>query len=162
MAKKEHKKHSEESGQSLIELAISLVILLILLSGIVDLGRVSFYYIAMRDAAQEGATFGSIYPNQCYAIEDRVRTNLVDDTGIVVDIKIAKRNENEDYQYWYKYDCTDIAAKVACEENVIQVTVTDPDFPITMPFLGTFLGRQSIVLQTTIRDSIIRPFCDDL
>ena len=144
----------------LLELAVSLVVLLVLLSGVVDLGRIAFYYIAMRDAAQEGATFGTLYPNQCYAIEDRVRSSLVDDTGVTVDIKIAKRNASEDYQYWYKYDCTNAVANVDCEGNVIQVTVTDPDFPITMPFLGTFLGRQTISLETTSRDTIIRPLCN--
>ena len=158
MVRKKAKNRSSEKGQSLIELAVSLVILLILIAGIVDLGRLVFYYIAMRDAAQEGATYGSLNPTFCYEIENRVRAGIVDNTNIEVDIKVAKRS-TEDYRYWYKYDCTNLEAEVACEGNVIQVTVTDPEFPITMPFLGSLIGQQNIFLQTTIKDTIITPRC---
>ncbi len=45
--------------------------------------------------------------------------------------------------------------------DVIQVTITDEDFPITMPLLGTFIGKQEIVLETTIKDKVIRvPVCE--
>jgi hypothetical protein len=137
-----------EKGQSLIELAISLVILLILLAGIVDLGRVSFYYIAMRDAAQEGATYGTVYPNHCFAIEDRVRAGVVDDSTVNVSISVNGEN------------CLSAVSTDACEGKVIAVTVSDPDFPITMPLLGSFLGSQTISLETTIEDTILRPGCD--
>lgn len=149
--------NKNEKGQSLVELAVSLVALLILLAGVVDLGRAAFYYIAMRDAAQEGASFGSIYPNQCYAIEDRVRASLVDQTDIQVTINI-KLAEGETAS-WSTVGCTEATQQMACEGNVVEVSVKDPDFPITMPFLGSVLGRQSIVLDTTIQDTIIRPFC---
>ena len=49
-----------ERGQSLVELAISLVILLYLLSGAVEFGILFFQYVQLRDAAQEGALYGSI------------------------------------------------------------------------------------------------------
>ena len=42
MTKKEIKTHQKENGQSLLELAVSLVVLLVLLSGVVDLGRSLF------------------------------------------------------------------------------------------------------------------------
>jgi Flp pilus assembly protein TadG len=45
-------------GQSLVELAISLVILLFLLAGIVEFGLAFFQFVQLRDAAQEGALFG--------------------------------------------------------------------------------------------------------
>lgn len=51
-----------EKGQSLIEMAVAVVILLLLLAGIVDLGRMFFTYIALREAAQEGAAYASICP----------------------------------------------------------------------------------------------------
>ena len=46
----------------MIELALSFVVLLLLLMGVVDLGRAYFAFMSMRDAAQEGAAYGSIYP----------------------------------------------------------------------------------------------------
>ena len=47
-------------GQSLVEFGIILPIILILLAGAVELGIGLFQYIQLRDAAQEGALFGSI------------------------------------------------------------------------------------------------------
>ena len=56
------KKHKSEKGQSLVEFAISLVIILWLLAGAVELGIALFQFIQLRDAAQEGALYGSICP----------------------------------------------------------------------------------------------------
>jgi hypothetical protein len=62
-----------ERGQSLVELAVSLVILLYLLSGAAEFGILFFQYVQLRDAAQEGALYGSVYPNDKAPIEARVR-----------------------------------------------------------------------------------------
>jgi hypothetical protein len=51
-----------ERGQSLVEFAISGMLLVILFSGLVDLARVYFTYIALEDAAGEAALFLSINP----------------------------------------------------------------------------------------------------
>jgi hypothetical protein len=51
-----------EKGQSLLEMAFAIIVLLFLLGGIIDLGRLFFTYIALRDAAQEGAAFASVCP----------------------------------------------------------------------------------------------------
>lgn len=52
----------KEKGQSLLEMAFAAIVLLLLISGIVDLGRLFFTYIALREAAQEGAAFASVCP----------------------------------------------------------------------------------------------------
>jgi len=62
-----------EQGQGLVEFAFVATILLVLLVGLLDLGRALFTYMAMRDAAQEGATYGSIYPGENTSIESRTR-----------------------------------------------------------------------------------------
>ncbi len=56
------KKQKSERGQSLVELSISLVVLLYLLSGAVEFGLAFFQFVQLRDAAQEGALFGSMNP----------------------------------------------------------------------------------------------------
>ena len=53
-----------EKGQSMVELAVSVVVLLILLAGVVDLGRLAFYYITLRDAAQEAASLCICFSEQ--------------------------------------------------------------------------------------------------
>ncbi len=70
-----------EQGQSLVEFAISLVIILLLLAGVVDLGRAFFAYIIVRDAAQEGAVYGAIHANDPgleTLVKERVETAFTD------------------------------------------------------------------------------------
>jgi Flp pilus assembly protein TadG len=52
-----------ERGQSLVEFAIVLPILVVLLLGVVDAARLIWTYVALAEAAQEGALFGSQDPN---------------------------------------------------------------------------------------------------
>src|SRR5574342_1063 len=70
-----------ERGQSLVELALSLSVILLLLAGAVDFSIAYFTFSAMQDAAQEGALYGSINPADEAGIISRVRnasTNPVD------------------------------------------------------------------------------------
>ncbi|MGB9800718.1 MAG: TadE/TadG family type IV pilus assembly protein [Thermanaerothrix sp.] len=144
-----------EVGQSLVELAVSLVLLLIVVAGVVEVGRIGFHYITMHDAAQEGAAYASIYPNSCAAIENRVRANIseIDNPRIAVSILIGGQPCQS---------CTACKATNSCPVagHIVKVTVTDPAFPITMPFLSTFLGRSTIQLNATIEETVIRPECE--
>ncbi|HNB55288.1 MAG TPA: pilus assembly protein [Anaerolineales bacterium] len=72
----------KEKGQSLLEMAFAAIVLLLLISGIVDLGRLFFTYIALREAAQEGAAFASVcppdavnHPENGPKIRDHVKTS---------------------------------------------------------------------------------------
>src|SRR6266508_2450484 len=56
------KRFISERGQSLVELGVSLVILLYLLSGAAEFGVLFFQFVQLRDAAQEGALYGSMNP----------------------------------------------------------------------------------------------------
>lgn len=51
-----------ESGQSLVEFALGGIAIVFLLSGMLDLGRLYFTYIALEDSAGEAALFLSLYP----------------------------------------------------------------------------------------------------
>ncbi len=57
-----HSTHSEQ-GQSLVEMALMMVILLTILSGVLDLGRGFFSFIAIQNAAGEGALYAAINPH---------------------------------------------------------------------------------------------------
>jgi len=50
-----------ERGQSLAEMALILPILLLLIMGIVDIGRAFHHYVVLENAAREGARYGSKY-----------------------------------------------------------------------------------------------------
>jgi Flp pilus assembly protein TadG len=58
-------------GQSLVEVALVLPILVMLLLGLLDFGRAYYTIVALRDAADEGASYGATNPNDEYGIKLR-------------------------------------------------------------------------------------------
>lgn len=50
-----------KSGQSLVEFALSLVLLVLIALGLVDLGRAFYFAVELKGAAREGARHGSWY-----------------------------------------------------------------------------------------------------
>ena len=58
---------SDQSGQSLVEFALMMVVLLIMLMGVLDVGRMYFAYIAIQNAAGEGALYAAINPHCVHA-----------------------------------------------------------------------------------------------
>lgn len=72
------RKHHREKGQGLTEFALGITFMMILLAGTVDLGRALFTHISLIDAAQEGASYASIAPNDIDGIRERVRTTSSD------------------------------------------------------------------------------------
>ncbi|MEM5774471.1 MAG: TadE family protein [Anaerolineaceae bacterium] len=151
------KKKAREKGQSLVEFSVSLVVILVILAGVVDLGRMFFYYIAMRDAAQEGVVYGAAFPTDCTNIVARSRA-LLSSSNPTVSVLINGM------------DCT--AAKAAdtalggsgplnaCSPNTIEVFVKDDNFTVTMPFLGGIVGN-TIKLNASINGTILRPQCNN-
>jgi hypothetical protein len=146
----------KESGQSMVELALFITILLVLLAGTIDLGRAFFTWLAMRDAAQEGASYGAIYPPNgdltcsnltlppypqiCQRVYDnltQVINNPPSQTLVLITYPGGSR----------------------CMGDTIQVDVYDPNFPLTMPFLSTIIGSSTINIHATINDTVLTQEC---
>ncbi len=127
-----------EKGQSFVELAISLVFILVLLGGVVDLGRVLFTFIALRDAAQEGAAYASFCPFDTSGIDVRVRTASTRPVDLLntTDITVASACE--------------VVAECNAGEGVT-VTVASPNFRMSMPFMG----GANIPLSSSVTDSVL-------
>lgn len=49
-------------GQALVELALILPVLLVMVAGAIDVGRLFFAYVTIEDAAKEGALYGASNP----------------------------------------------------------------------------------------------------
>lgn len=136
----------------MVELAVSLVFLLTLIAGVVDLGRAFFTHIALRDAAQEGALYGSIdadtksSPDVVARIED-VLSDRVDAS----DLAVTVQRVNPSTGGVVAYDSS-------CGGYDIKVTVAYQNFPITMPFLGAVIGQQ-VDLSANVVDTILSPPC---
>ncbi len=64
-------------GQSLIELALALPLLLLLLLGTIDLGRLYADYTDLKGAVREGAGYGAYHPKDTAGIRTRVMNHGV-------------------------------------------------------------------------------------
>lgn len=142
-----------ERGQSLVELAISIAILVYLLAGAVEFGMAFFQFVQLRDAAQEGALYGSLNPTDVSSIQARVRgasnspIDLSDTSKVLIDLKIDGVPIN-----------TAIANGDACEGHGLEVTVTF-NHQIFMPFIPQFIGSNQIPLNANVTDTILTPIC---
>jgi len=136
LMKRVFKSKSNENGQSMVELALTITILLVLLAGTIDFGRAFFTWLEMRDAAQEGASDASICPTKTNEVIARVHDDL-----------------NPIYTYAVSYNPINTALG-----DSITVTV-QTDLPITMPFLGALLNSDHIAIAATINDTILTTSC---
>lgn len=134
-------------GQSMVEVAISLIVILTLLAGAFDLGSAFFHYIALRDAAQEGAIYGSIDPTNTSAIIERIRRS----SSSPIDFAAGHDPNFE--------DPTITIDGTPCTGGAITVTLRY-NYQISMPFLGTILGSQVIHLSATVTNTILQPNCE--
>lgn len=131
-----------EKGQSLAEMTMVTILLLILIAGIVDLGRAFFHYMALRDAVQEGAVYASINPT----LTVEIKNHVLDTSELVAGMITSD-------------DITVEVIEKACTGNSIRVTAIYDDFKITMPFLGTLVGKQTIPIRASVTDTILSPAC---
>ena len=51
-----------EEGQSLVEFAASVVVLMVIVAGVLDIGRAFMIFVALENGAGEGAAFASFHP----------------------------------------------------------------------------------------------------
>ena len=135
------KKLKFERGQSLVEFAISLVIILMLLAGAVEFGIALFQYIQLRDAAQEGALYGSIHPEDISLIRARVRAA----SSSPIDLALLP-----DANIQVTYPDTTL-----CVADGIKVRI-EYDHQIFMPFATLFTGGNKFIhLGAEVTDTIL-------
>jgi hypothetical protein len=60
-----------ERAQGLVELAIALPVLLLLLLGVLDIGRAYWTLVSLKDAVAEGAQYAATYPDRASEIKLR-------------------------------------------------------------------------------------------
>ena len=157
MMKLRNANRKHEQGQSLVELSLVLVVFLLLVMGVVDLGRVFFYYISMYDAAEEGVFFGSIYSPDgtnnaavCTKIEDRAKTSLTDPTDTTVTVIVSFFNGAN------RVACRSATKAQASIGSAIEVAITQSSFALVTPILPTFIGRSTVGLTTKIQGNILK------
>ncbi len=116
-----------------------------------------FSYVSLRDAAQEGALYGSINPADQTGIVYRVQQT----SSSPVDLStFAKCSESVtancvNVSYTTSNNCEGTTNGIA---NGITVTVSYT-YPIFLPFLGAIIGSDTIPLTASVTDTILQPVC---
>jgi len=134
-----------DRGQSLVELAISILILLYLLSGAVEFGLAFFQFVQLRDAVQEGALYGAI--NNDPLNPSQTQNNIIAHVRGASNSPINLTTLTPVITY----------SGAQCEGNGITVTLTY-NHQVFMPFMSTFLGP-TIPLTATVTNTILTPIC---
>ena len=80
---KHQKKHISLRAQALVEFALLLPLLLVLILGAMDLGRVFYFKIVLTNAAREGANYLSRYPADYTNAWNAIRTEG-DSSGVTI------------------------------------------------------------------------------
>jgi len=155
--KEKRKLTAKPRGQSLVEFAITLPILVLLLLGTVDFGMALFSYSMLRDAAQEGAFYGSFNPANTEEIENRARNISPRAEDAVFSSPVRLRDTN-------KIKVTVQTIGAACQgetkgvANSIRVNVSYR-YPILMPLIGQLIDSGSILLTGSTTNIILQPAC---
>jgi hypothetical protein len=68
---------SSRRGQTLVEWALLLPILLFIMFLVIDFGRGIYYYSVVNNAAREGARYGAVFPDDITGIKDAVRQKAI-------------------------------------------------------------------------------------
>ena len=141
-----------EKGQSFVELGLSMVFLLILLAAVIDLGWAFFTMIALRDAAQEAATVGSICPTD----STKIRERLLSSASTPIDTSKLSTSQID--------ICVVSPGSQTCGASValgnsVQVSITY-EHKIVTPFVGSFIGTQNYPLTVRAADTILRLNCE--
>lgn len=138
----------QQRGQSLVELAISLMVILMLLMGAIDFGIALFAYVSMRDAAQEGAVYGSIEPADETGIKNRTIAAASDIIVIAADDITVSYSDSSNL-------CEGLTSGAP---HTLTVAITH-DHPVSTPLVGAMIGSQTITLNAQVTNTILSPVC---
>ena len=124
-----------EKGQSLTEVALVLPVLLLILAGVLDLGRLYYAYVAVSDAAAEGAIYAAINPHDGDEIVSRTRAAT--DGLVQIDADMVA------------IECPAVAAGAP-------VTVTvDYTFAVVTPIINAMVPDGVITLRAVATEAIL-------
>lgn len=147
------KHFNRERGQSLVELAVSMLVLLYLLCGAVEFGLAFFQFVQLRDAAQEGALFGSMDP-----ASPSIIARVQGASSSPVDLTVTSGPQAVTINITAADPAgTSKSPASACEGDALTVEVSY-NHKVFMPFMSEFIGP-TIPLNAVVTDTVLSPTC---
>jgi Flp pilus assembly protein TadG len=143
--------HTRQRGQSLVEMGLMLMMLLWLLAGVIDFGIGFFSYVAIRDAAQEGALYGSVVYDEnhpTYTV-DQLKAMIIDRVENSSSAPVDFHSPSVQVQV--------TPSGTWCAGNYLKLDVTY-EYPIMMPMVGIIIGP-TITLKSTATSILLEPHC---
>ena len=144
-----YRRRSRSRGQSIVELALILPVLMLLVASALDLGRMFYSQVTITNAAREGAYEAAYQPTSfqanapCNSTNNRVMCRVLSEAkGSFV--TVAKADVG--------LACAPSCAKAI--GNTVTVTVTG-NFTLLTPILAPFMGGNNVTLTSTATSQII-------
>lgn len=147
------KKRTLESGQSLVEMSLGFVFFLVVILGVLDLGRLFFIYVALEDSAGEAALYLALNgdcPLPCtHADAD---CSLVPDTTVCNDPNNAFYRARNASSFLQDLDWSDVTIEHTFipagtdTEAMVEVAVEYP-FSLLTPIITDIVGDDTFVLR---------------
>lgn len=141
--KRKAKREGKEKGQSLTEVALVLPVVLLILAGVLDLGRLYYVTVALTDAAGEGATYAAISPPTSPEVEAEIKARTQAASGGMVQI------EADEVAVICPGNCADIVAG-----DPVTVTV-GYDFTVATPVIYAIVPDGVIRLRGIASESVL-------
>ena len=137
----EQKKRDSLPAQALVEVAIVLPILLLLVLGAMDFGRMFFTKIALTNAAREGANYLAYYPQDKDTNYTETKKMILDETSNLGVVVVPLFSENSDT--W--------------GERYVEITVKATDIPLIFGafYHQFFTTGEEITLSSTVRMMVL-------
>jgi hypothetical protein len=147
-------------GQSLVEFAIVSIVLLMLILGIIEMGRLLFVYSVVSNAAQEGVRYGIIRPQDMYSASER-QTRVARGTTIPIVVAVPNGNCNivdkAREKVWLSPK-NDLTVRITFDNGNGTPTQV-PTALAEIEDLAVYAGEQSrIGVETTYRYQFIVPY----
>jgi Flp pilus assembly protein TadG len=146
-----YRRRSRSRGQSIVELALILPVLMLLVASTLDLGRMFYSQVTITNAAREGAYEAAYEPTSfqsnanCHTTTNRVMCRVLSEAkGSFV--QVAKAD-------------VALACSPSCATgigNTVTVTVLG-HFKLLTPIMAPFLGGSDVVLTSSASAQIITP-----
>lgn len=138
-----------ERGQSFTELALMFVTLMLIVSALVDFGRMLYSYISLVDSAQEGLLYLALEPSDVSGATSRVR----DSTTFPADISDPAVTSVS-----VTYHSGKTSSEDHCAGELVTVNVTYA-YNFTMPFINMIFPTNTFNLLASATGPILTPFC---
>ncbi len=128
-------------GQSLVEFALVFPVFLLLLFGLIDIGRFAYTANALNEAAREGTRFGSVaaWSEHCGGTREAcVETETLNRLAAVpgaTPVATCRRNINGSWSN---------VARGACRTNDLLAVRVTAQFQVLTPVIGQFLSKAPI------------------